>query len=195
MDGAFDAISRWPLHAVDRSAKDRVDTIEGIEATIRALPRPPALVVVDHLLILSHACPGREEHHRVTHAVRALVEIGKRTGCTLLVLAHIGRATAGKGELYRRPRAEDLAGGRTIEEAADGILILHREDKHPTSKESQNDPTNHGRVEVFAPKLRGVRDCGYGVLLFRGEVQRFEPFDPHGGGDWSADFGEREESE
>ncbi|HEX4935861.1 MAG TPA: DnaB-like helicase N-terminal domain-containing protein, partial [Gemmatimonadaceae bacterium] len=28
LDGAFDAISRWPLHAVDRSAKDRVDTIE-----------------------------------------------------------------------------------------------------------------------------------------------------------------------
>jgi replicative DNA helicase len=176
-------IARWPLHAVDMSAKDPIDTVAGIEATIRALPTPPVLVVVDHLLRLLGTRDVAEEHKVVTEVVKAIVRLGKRTGATFLVLAHIGRGVAGKGgDLYHLPRVEHLAGGRTIEQEADGIILLHREDQRPTTKESKGDPTKRGIVEFFAPKLRQAPSNGYGVMRLRGEYQRFEEMAPRGSG-------------
>ena len=58
---------------------------------------------------------------------------------------------------------------------ADGIIIMHREDKYPTSKENVGNTSVAGMVDLLAPKLRGVEDNTFARMRFRGEVQRFEP--------------------
>ena len=57
---------------------------------------------------------------------------------------------------------------------ADGIIILHREDKYPTRKDNVDNQTVAGVVDIFCPKLRGVEDNTFGQMRFRGDVQRFE---------------------
>ena len=171
------ASAAWPLHAIDASGRDAPDTVAGIEAAMHALPSMPALVIVDHLLKVSPVGHHDKPHNGTAQVVAGLVALGKRTGATFLVLAHIGRGVSTNGNLFRRPRVEDIAGGDSINRDADGILMLHREDKYPTRKESLGDPLLNGVVDVLAPKLRGVADNGYARLRFRGDVQRFDEYE------------------
>ena len=167
-------VAGWPLHVIDATTDNPPDTVPKIEAALRTLPSTPALLIVDHLLKLSPVGRHEKAYSGTAEVVSALVSLGKRTGVTVLVLCHIGRAVSGNSGLFRRPRAEDIAGGDAMNRDADGILILHREDKYPTMKESVGNRSLAGVVEVFAPKLRGVADNPFGKMLFRGEVQRFD---------------------
>jgi replicative DNA helicase len=168
---AGNAVSGWPLHVVDGA-----DTVARVEAAMRSLPSMPALVVVDHLLKLNAAGRHEKPHHATAEVVSGLVALGKRTGATFVVLCHIGRGMSSTAGLYRRPRPEDVAGGDAINRDADGLLILHREDKYPTKKENVENPLIGGHVDVWAPKLRGAEDNTFGRMLFRGSVQRFDEF-------------------
>lgn len=168
------AAAQWPLHVVDAAWFTPPNTVAQVEVAMRALPTPPALVIVDHLLKLDPVGHHKEPHHGTAQVVAGLVSLGKRTGATMLVLCHIGRGVSASGGLFRRPRAEDVAGGDAMNRDADGIIIMHREDKYPTRKESKGDKSLAGVVDLFAPKLRGVEDNTFGRMRFRGEVQRFE---------------------
>jgi replicative DNA helicase len=170
------AVAQWPVHVIDAQSNNPPDTVAKVEAAMRVLPTMPALVVVDHLLKLSPVGRHEKEHHGTAQVVAGLVSLGKRTGATMLVLCHIGRGMSSSGGLYRRPRAEDIAGGDAMNRDADGIIVMHREDKYPTKKESVGDPLIAGHIDLFAPKLRGVEDNTFGRMRFRGDVQRFEEF-------------------
>lgn len=170
------AAASWPFHALDANGADAPDTVARIEAAMHALPSVPALVIVDHLLKVRAIGRHEKPHNATAEVVAGLVALGKRSGSTFLVLAHIGRGVSTNGNLYRRPRVEDIAGGDSINRDADGILVLHREDKYPTRKESVGDPLLNGVVDVLAPKLRGVADNSFARLQFRGDVQRFDEY-------------------
>ena len=177
LTAASNAIDLWPVHVIDETATDCPNTVAKVEAAMRALPTPPALVVVDHLLKLAPVGRYGKPHDGTAEVVAGLVSLGKRTGATVLCLCHIGRGVSGNASLFRRPRTEDIAGGDAMNCDADGILLMHREDKYPTKKESVGDPSLAGVVDLLAPKLRGVEDNTYGRMRFRGDVQRFEPID------------------
>jgi replicative DNA helicase len=174
---AANIVAGWPLYVVDATERETPDTVARVEAVMRALPKMPALVVVDHLLKLQPTRRHERAHEGTGEVVAGLVSLGKRTGATLLVLCHIGRGVSDRGGLFRRPRAEDIAGGDAMNRDADGIILLHREDKYPTAKENVENPSVAGIVDMVAPKLRGVEDNTFGRMRFRGAVQRFEAMD------------------
>ena len=176
--GVANAISSWPLHVVDAHEREVPDTVARIENVMRSLPSPPALVIVDHLLKLQPTRRYDRQHEGTAEVVSALVSLGKRTGATMLTLCHIGRGVRASSGLFRRPCAEDIAGGDAMNRDADGIIIMHREDKYPTTKENVGNTSIAGMVDLLAPKLRGVEDNTFGRMKFRGEVQRFEPIEP-----------------
>jgi len=167
------AVAQWPLHVIDAQSDNPPDAVAKVEAAMRVLPSPPALVIVDHLLKLQPVGYHKEKHYGTEQVIAALVSLGKRTGATILTLCHIGRGVSTSGNLFRRPRAEDVAGGDAMNRDADGIIILHREDKYPTRKESKGNKEVAGVVDIFAPKLRGVEDNTFGRMKFLGDVQRF----------------------
>lgn len=171
---AANAVAQWPLYVVDATERETPDTVARIEAVMRALPRMPSLVVVDHLLKLQPTRRHERAHEGTGEVVAGLVSLGKRTGATMLTLCHIGRGVSDRGGLFRRPRAEDIAGGDAMNRDADGIILLHREDKYPTKRENVENPSIAGIVDMLAPKLRGVEDNTFGRMRFRGAVQRFE---------------------
>lgn len=175
LTAAANVVAGWPLHVVDASAQQPPDTVGRIEAAIRALPAIPSLVIVDHLLKLNATRRYERPHEGTAEVVSGLVSLGKRLGCTVFTLCHIGRGVSTQAGMFRRPRPEDIAGGDAMNRDADGIVILHREDKYPTRKENVDNATVAGVVDVFAPKLRGVEDNTFGQMRFRGDVQRFEP--------------------
>jgi replicative DNA helicase len=171
---ASNAVDTWPVHVVDVTERSCPDTVAKVENAMRALPTMPALVVIDHLLKLVPVGRHEKEHHGTAQVVAALVSLGKRTGATILTLCHIGRGVSTSGNLFRRPRTEDIAGGDAMNRDADGIILLHREDKYPTRKDSVGNKSLAGIIDLLAPKLRGVEDNTFGRMRYRGEIQRFE---------------------
>ena len=116
--------AQWPIHVVDAQSDNPPDAVAKVEAAMRTLPSPPALVIVDHLLKLQPVGHHKEPHHGTAQIVSALVSLGKRTGATILTLCHIGRGVSTSGNLFRRPRAEDVAGGDAMNRDADGIFTV-----------------------------------------------------------------------
>lgn len=173
--GVANDIASWPLHVVDAAEREVPDTVSRVENVMRSLPSMPSLVIVDHLLKLQPTRRYERQHEGTAEVVAALVSLGKRTGATVLTLCHIGRGVRTSSGLYRRPCAEDIAGGDAMNRDADGIIIMHREDKYPTAKESVGNTSIAGMVDLLAPKLRGVEDNTFARMRFRGDVQRFEP--------------------
>lgn len=171
---AANVVAGWPLHVIDAASEQSPDTVGRIEAAIRALPAIPALVIVDHLLKVNPARRYERPHEGTAEVVAGLVSVGKRLGCTILTVCHIGRGVSTQGGLFRRPRPEDIAGGDAMNRDADGIILLHREDKYPTKRENVDSEVVAGIVDIFCPKLRGVEDNTFGQMRFRGDVQRFD---------------------
>lgn len=166
-------IATWPLHVIDETADDCPNTVALIEAAMCSLPEMPSLVVIDHILKMRPVGRYAKKHEGVEEIVAGLVSLGKRTGASILALCHIGRAIR-SGALNRKPTPEDIQGGDVMARDADGLLILHREDKYPTDRKNVDNPNVRGIVEVFAPKLRGVEDDTAGRMRFHGDVQRFD---------------------
>lgn len=184
-------VSRWPIHIVDGSTRDAPRTVPRIEAAAMSLPERPHLIVIDHLLALESLRPREKEHERVADVMPALVDMAKRLDASLLVLAHIGRGVGTAGQLFRAPRDTDLSGGDSTAKWADGLLLLHREDKHPTRKENVGNPSIRGEVVLHATKWRGIEDNQYDVMKFRGEFQVFDDMESsnaaHHADAWSFD--------
>lgn len=115
------------------------------------LKKPIRLVVVDHMhdMQLDPAREVRHEYGRITQGAKTLA---KEFRCPVILLAQLNRASANRSD--KRPTMTDLRESGEIEQKADVILFLHREDYH--------DPKTHlkGLVEVIVAKGRSIRTGG-----------------------------------
>lgn len=111
------------------------------------LQAPLGLIVVDHL----HEMPvddPKQEASGIGRNAQGLKALGKEFGCPVVVLAQLNRGLASRTD--KRPAMSDLRSSGEIEQKADVILFLHREDYY--------DPKTHlrGLVEVIIGKGRDI---------------------------------------
>lgn len=115
------------------------------------LKKPIRLVVVDHMhdMQLDLAREVRHEYGRITQGAKTLA---KEFRCPVILLAQLNRASVNRAD--KRPTMTDLRESGEIEQKADVILFLHREDYY--------DPATHlkGLVEVIVAKGRSIRTGG-----------------------------------
>lgn len=103
------------LHKTDLAA---------VEAAILSMDPPPGLIVFDYLQILQ--TPSRYEGMRadyLSEVVRSFTRLANKTGSAFLLLSQVGRS----GERGGASNA-DLKGSGGIEEAADAIILIERDD-------------------------------------------------------------------
>lgn len=120
---AVETANRMPL---------RIDTSSGITiAQIRSKARKLAtkhkiaIVVVDYLQIVR---PSRKHERRdleVAEVALGLKELAKELGCPVVAAAQVNRGSVGRSD--KRPMISDIKESGMIEQAADTILLLHRE--------------------------------------------------------------------
>lgn len=103
------------LHKTDLAA---------VEAAILSMDPSPGLIVFDYLQILQ--TPSRYEGMRadyLSEVVRSFTRLADKTGSAFLLLSQVGRS----GERGGASNA-DLKGSGGIEEAADAIILIERDD-------------------------------------------------------------------
>ena len=122
------------------------------------------LVVVDYLQLLRSGEKMRSRYEEVTALSGALKEIARELSIPMLVLAQLNRESERDD---RKPRLSDLRDSGSIEQDADIVGLLHREDN-----EGQG-PSNCQKVELIIAKHRNG-PTGIVNLIFRKEFTRFE---------------------
>jgi replicative DNA helicase len=113
--------------------------------------------------------PGRERHSQIEAITRAHKEIARELDIPVFLLCQIGRGVEARQD--KRPTMADLRDSGAIEQEADVILTLYRDEVYygPT-------PGRDGEIEIAALKNRhgplGVVGC-----KFNAQCVRFEDFD------------------
>lgn len=153
LNDATQRISESPL-LIDESPAISIDQLM---ARVRRahLQSPIRLVVVDHMhdMQLDPKAEVRHEYGRITQGCKTLA---KELKCPVILLAQLNRAVATRND--KRPTMTDLRESGEIEQKADVILFLHREDYY--------DENTHlkGIVEVIPAKGRNIR-TGHAIDL------------------------------
>ena len=122
------------------------------------------MVVVDYLQLMS--ADGRTENRQneVSEISRNLKSIAKELNVPVVALAQLSRAGAQRSD--KRPILSDLRDSGAIEQDADGIMFLHREEYYDPNTEDKN------IAEVIVAKQRNG-PLGTVKLAWLGQYTRF----------------------
>ena len=162
---AVGKLHRSPLRIVDAPAM----TIQQMRAKARRMARKKglALIVVDYIQLArgDGASKSGSREQEVASVSRGLKAMAKEFGCPVIALSQLNRKVEDRSD--KRPMLSDLRDSGAIEQDADVILMMYRDDYY--NKESPD----KGIAEVIIGKQR-MGETGMVPLLFRGEVSRFE---------------------
>jgi replicative DNA helicase len=89
----------------------------------------PALIVVDYLQLLrDQEGDGRNREHNISQAARSLKGLAQELQVPVLALAQFNRDLNGRGD--KRPALTDLRDSGDLENTADSVLGLYRDEMH-----------------------------------------------------------------
>lgn len=139
------------------------------------LQQPLQLVVIDHLHIVRGASRGGRSENRsreIGEMTQAFKALAKELNCPVVVLAQLNRANTQRTD--RRPTMGDLRDSGEIEQDADMILFLHREDYYLKDKTPDY---LRGVVEMEIGKGRDVKTGERIYLQNRFDEMRLDPWE------------------
>ena len=127
-----------------------------------------ALVVVDYLQLGSGAGRAENRQQEIASISRSLKGLAKELDCPVIALSQLSRAPEARQD--RRPQLSDLRESGAIEQDADIVMFIYREEEHKPTDE------NRGLAEIIIGKQRNG-PTGTVRLAFIKEFTRFENFE------------------
>ena len=124
------------------------------------------LIVIDYLQLMTAAASSRPESRQleISEISRSLKGIAKELGIPVLVAAQLSRALEARKD--KRPMLSDLRESGAIEQDADVVAFLHREDYY------EPETLKKGEAEVIIAKQRSG-PTGTVELMFLGHLTKF----------------------
>ncbi|MDP3402529.1 MAG: replicative DNA helicase, partial [bacterium] len=171
---ALESLSKAPIYIDDKPAQN----ILSMRAVARRLKRERGigLIIVDYLQLMAPTNTKASDSmvQQVTEISRSLKQLAREIEVPVIALSQLSRAVEQRGGT---PRLSDLRDSGSIEQDADVVMFIHREDK--INKESdrpniaqilvekhRNGPT--GKVELYFDEKRTsfmpMDKTGYGEL-------------------------------
>ncbi|HEX4329516.1 MAG TPA: replicative DNA helicase [Burkholderiales bacterium] len=163
---AFERLSEAKLHVDETPALTALE----LRARARRLHRIYGkldLIVIDYLQLMSGSSNGREENRatEVSEISRSLKALAKELHCPVIALSQLNRGLEQRQD--KRPMMSDLRESGAIEQDADVILFIYRDEVYHPDAEN-----NKGLAEVIIGKQRNG-PIGKVELTFLGQYTKF----------------------
>ena len=124
------------------------------------------LIIIDYLQILSSGARTDSRVNEVSLMTRQLKQLAREMECPVIVLSQLSRGSVQR-EGDKRPLLSDLRDSGSIEQDADVVLFLHREDYY---KKPEAEPNNICEV-IIAKQRQG--ETGTVNLTWMPRFQKF----------------------
>lgn len=136
-------LMKAPIYVDDKAA----NTVLNMRSVLRRLntDKPIGLIIVDYLQLMGTAKQYDNMVNQVTEISRSLKGLAKEFNVPVIALSQLSRAVESRGG---RPRLSDLRDSGSIEQDADVVMFIHREDKYGENTEKKN------IVEILIEKHR-----------------------------------------
>lgn len=175
---ALENLSKAPIYIDDKPGNN----ILSMRAVARRLKRERGigLIIVDYLQLMAPTNTRNSDSmvQQVTEISRSLKSLARELEVPVLALSQLSRAVEQRGG---KPRLSDLRDSGSIEQDADVVMFIHREDK--INKESDRPNI----AEILVEKHRNG-PTGRVELYFDEKRTSFMPVDKSGYGDLGAEF-------
>jgi replicative DNA helicase len=175
---ALEALSKAPIFIDDKPGSN----ILAMRAVARRLKRERGigLIVVDYLQLMAPTNSRNSDNmvQQVTEISRSLKSLARELEVPVLALSQLSRAVEQRGG---KPRLSDLRDSGSIEQDADVVIFIHREDKGNPDSERKN------IAEIMVEKHRNG-PTGKVDLYFDEKRTSFMPVDKSGYGGLGGEF-------
>ncbi|HEX7020917.1 MAG TPA: replicative DNA helicase [Gemmatimonadaceae bacterium] len=132
------------------------------------------LVVVDYLQLMAGPANSESRQQEVSQISRGLKALAKELGVPVIALSQLSRAPEQRTGDNKRPQLSDLRESGAIEQDADLIMFLYRQEFYdgPVDKDGNS---LEGKAEVIVGKQRNG-PTGIVNLFFHKQYTRFESY-------------------
>ncbi len=130
---SLDKLSKAPIYIDDMAG----NSIIRMRSTCRRIKAEHGigLIIVDYLQLMSTSKSYDNMVNQVTEISRSLKALAKEFNVPVIALSQLSRAVESRGG---RPRLSDLRDSGSIEQDADIVMFIHREDKGKDESEKTN---------------------------------------------------------
>jgi replicative DNA helicase len=174
---AVDRLSKAPIYIDDKPANN----ILSMRAVARRLKREVGvgLIIVDYLQLMAPTSTKASDSmvQQVTEISRSLKALARELDVPVLALSQLSRAVEQRGG---KPRLSDLRDSGSIEQDADVVMFIHRDDK----AEENGQPNI---TEILVEKHRNG-PTGKATLFFQKKQTAFQSMDTSGYGELADEF-------
>jgi len=168
-------VNRFNLGAVAKTLQDAPISICGQPslnmASVAAIARKQQyhqgldLIVIDYLQLLGGEKSGEALYEKTSKISRAAKLLAKSLNVPVLMLSQLSRNNEGRHD--KRPIAADLRDSGSIEQDADIILFIYREELY------DKETPNKGTAEIIINKGRDI-ETGTVYAAWKGRCSRFD---------------------
>ncbi|MGI5832495.1 MAG: replicative DNA helicase [Thermoguttaceae bacterium] len=161
------ALAAAPLYIDDSSSH----TVSEIAAAARRLKRKSglAMIVIDYLTLIEPDNPTEPRQEQVAKTARRLKGLARELDIPVLCLAQVNRQAEQSKD--NRPRLSNLRESGAIEQDADVVIFVHREEYYVRDEEAY-DSDLKGKAEIIIAKQRNGA-TGTIELRWAAEYTRF----------------------
>ncbi|MDD4188576.1 MAG: replicative DNA helicase [Eubacteriales bacterium] len=162
MAKALGPLSEAPIY-IDDSAGSSIQEI-GAKCRRLKLEKNIGLIIIDYLQLMTGRGKAENRQQEISDMTRSLKILAKEINVPVIALSQLSRASEARSE--HRPMLSDLRESGAIEQDADLVMFLYREDQYKQDSEKTNE------VELILAKHRNG-PLGTIYLRWFGEYTKF----------------------
>ncbi len=168
---ALDRLSKAPLY-IDDEVSNNVLQMRAMARRLQSECGNLGLVVIDYLQLMQPRTHSDSMVQQITEISRSLKGLARELNVPVVAISQLSRAVESRHPPI--PRLSDLRESGSIEQDADVVMLIYREDRYKENSSRQN------QVDVIVAKHRNG-PVGKVTLYFNPEKVTFTTFDEASG--------------
>src|SRR5437016_9140592 len=135
------------------------------------------MVVVDYLQMMQGPTDAESRQQEISFISRSLKALAKELDVPVVALSQLSRAPEQRGGEHRRPQLSDLRESGAIEQDADVVCFIYRQEFYDGPTDPKTNESIEGLAELIVGKQRNG-PTGTVKLVFKKEYTRFDNYTP-----------------